>query len=173
MTFSSFSALFLAPKPPSEGPARTSVDSARTRPHLSTLTKQRGKQPRRRIIHGIASLPDDLVRLLRLFRTFLQRTNPVSAPGHHPKQALHASSTAFSTPPRPTAVTFSSFSSFCALLFAATPPSRSSARTSLGSAEDNPNLSTFSKQRDRPSCRPSRIIHAACRNPANRRKWMP
>ena len=89
-TFSSFSALFFA-----QSPLRGR--SAKNRPGSSTFRKQRAWRPRQRIIHGIASLPADLVRLVRLIRTFLQRTIPDSAPNRHPGQSFHASPAALST----------------------------------------------------------------------------
>jgi hypothetical protein len=98
-TFSSFSALYFAQTPSSGDSARTSLDSAKNRPDMSTFRKQRAWRPRQRAIHSVASLPADLVCLVCLIRTFLQRTMPDSAPGCHPEQAFHSSPAALSTRP--------------------------------------------------------------------------
>jgi hypothetical protein len=172
-TFSAFSALFLAQTPLRGGSARTSLDSARYKPDLSAFRKQGAWRPCQRVIHGIASLPADLVSLVSLIRTFLQRTLHQTVPG----QAFHPSPAALSTSSGPTP---GAFCAFCALFFAPAPPSagpartsEDSARTSLDSAKNRPDLGTFRKQKAKRHCRSSRITHAACRNPANRRKWMP
>jgi hypothetical protein len=112
VTFRAFPALFFARTPTSGGSARTSLDSAKNKPDLTTFRKQRTWRPRRRIIYGIASLPADLVRLVRLIRNFLQRTIPDSAPNRHPGQSFRPSPAALSNLVRPTA---GAFCAFCAL----------------------------------------------------------
>jgi hypothetical protein len=165
-TLSSFSALFWAQTPLREGSARTSLDSAKNKPDLSTFRKQK------------ASLTADLVRLVRLISPNLQRAIPDSASVCYPQRVFHASPAALSTQPKRTAMTSSAssaFSSFSPLLFAAIPPSArpagttlGSARTSLDSAKNSPDLNTFRKQKATCGCRGSRISRAACRKPANR-----
>jgi hypothetical protein len=116
-----------------------------------------------------------LVRIVRLVRVFsgrpLSRIPRLSS--IFSGQAFHASPAALSTLPGPTAGTFNAFSAFSALFLAPAPPSAGPARTSLDFAKNRPDQGTFRKQNARRHCRSSRITHAACRNPVNRRKWMP
>jgi len=165
VTFSFFCALFFASSPSSAGPARN-------RPHLSPRKKQRAWRPRQRIIYGIASLSADLVRLVRLVRTFLQRTISDSAPNRHPGQSFRPSPAALSTPSERTTVTFCAFCAFFVLFCSGTAEQELS-QTRLRLHQNRPNLRAPRKQRARRGSRYSRITLAACRKAANRRKWMP
>jgi hypothetical protein len=166
-TAETFSALFFAQTPLRGGSARTSLDSAQNRPDLSTFRKQRAWRPRQRIIHSVASLPADLVRLVRLIRTFLQRTIPDSAPNRHPGQSFHPSPATLSTSSGQQQGLFARFAHF-SHFFAAASLSAGSARTKLDSAKNKSGLSTSRKQRARRGCRSAHLTHSACRKPANR-----